>query len=160
MLLKETVPIGPETTAGLLHDALAAVGARLIVRAVAGLESGALVPVPQPVAGATYARKIGKEEARIDWRQPAAVLERRLRAFNPFPGAWFEARGERIRLLAATVEAGPQGAAPGTVLDHRLAIACGDGVLRPRLLQRAGKEPMAATAFLRGFALPPGEALA
>src|SRR5688572_15468727 len=96
MLLKDSVPIGPATTAGALHDALGALGARLIVRAVAGLESGALVPVPQPAEGVTYAKKIAKDEARIDWKAPASVLERRIRAFNPFPGAWFEAKGERV----------------------------------------------------------------
>ncbi len=156
MLLKESVPIGSETTAAALHDALAALGARLIVPALAGLESGALLPVPQPAEGVTYARKIAKEEARLDWRAPAAQLERRIRAFNPFPGAWFEARGERIRVLAARAEPAARDAAPGTVLDADLAVACGDGTLRPALLQRAGKAPVAADAFLRGFPLPPG----
>jgi methionyl-tRNA formyltransferase len=160
MLLKESVPIGPDTTAGALHDALAALGARLIVRALAGLESGALVPAPQPAGGVTYAKKITKDEARLDWRAPAALLARRIRAFNPFPGAWFEAKGERIRVLAAeAVAAAGRAAKPGTVLDARLAIACGAGALRPTLLQRAGKAPMAADAFLRGFALPPGTVL-
>lgn len=160
MLLKESVPIGPATTAGTLHDALAAIGAKLILRAVAGLANGALVPVPQPAEGVAYAKKIGKEEARLDWRAPAALLERRIRAFNPFPGAWFEAKGERIRVLAAVAEPRRREAAPGTVLDATLAIACGDGVLRPASLQRAGKAPVAADAFLRGFPLPPGTQLA
>jgi methionyl-tRNA formyltransferase len=156
MLLRERVGIGPDTTAAGLHDALAALGAKLIVAALAGLESGALLPVPQPAEGVTYAKKIAKEEARLDWRAPAAVLERRIRAFNPFPGAWFEAAGERIRVLAAAGEPRERAAAPGTVLDERLAIACGEGALRPTLLQRAGKAPVAAEAFLRGFPLPPG----
>ncbi len=159
MLLEERVPIGPETTAATLHDALAALGARLIVQAVAGLESGALLPVPQPAEGVTYARKIAKEEARIDWHAPAVLLERRIRAFNPFPGAWFEANGERIRVLAARAEPRVRDAAPGMVLDAQLAIACGEGALRPTLLQRAGKAPVAAEAFLRGFPLPPGAIL-
>jgi methionyl-tRNA formyltransferase len=159
MLLKESVPITAETTAGSLHDALAARGAKLVVRALAGLDSGALVPVPQPAEGVTYAKKIAKEEARLDWRAPAAVLERRVRAFNPVPGAWFEAKGERVRILRASVPAGHAGA-PGTVLDDTLTIACGDGALRPLELQRAGKAPVAADAFLRGFALPPGTQLA
>jgi methionyl-tRNA formyltransferase len=159
MLLEERVPIGRETTAATLHDALAALGARLIVQAVAGLESGALLPVPQPAEGATYARKIAKEEARIDWHAPAVLLERRIRAFNPFPGAWFEANGERIRVLAARTEPRVRDVAPGTVLDARLAIACGEGALKPTLLQRAGKAPVAAEAFLRGFPLPPGAVL-
>jgi methionyl-tRNA formyltransferase len=160
MLLEERVPIGPETTAAKLHDALSALGAKLIVQALAGLESGALVPVPQPAEGVTYAKKIAKEEARLDWRAPAARLERRIRAFNPFPGAWFEAKGERIRVLAATAEPRAREAAPGTVLDPQLGIACGEGMLRPTLLQRAGKAPVATEAFLRGFPLPPGAGLA
>ena len=160
MLLKESVPIGPGTSAGALHNALAAVGAKLILRAVAGLANGALVPVPQPAEGVTYAKKIAKEEARLDWRAPAPLLERRIRAFNPFPGAWFEAKGERIRVLAAAAEPRQREAASGTVLDAALAIACGDGALRPISLQRAGKAPMAADAFLRGFPLPPGTQLA
>jgi methionyl-tRNA formyltransferase len=159
MLLKESVRIAPDTTAGALHDALAALGATLIVRALAGLESGALVPVPQPAEGVTYAKKIAKDEARLDWRAPAALLSRRIRAFNPFPGAWFEAKGERIRVLAATVEPRARDAAPGTVLDAQLTVACGEGALRPTSLQRAGKAPMLADALLRGFALPAGTVL-
>ena len=159
MLLKESVPIGPATSAGALHDALAAVGAKLILRALAGLANGALVPVPQPAEGVTYAKKIAKEEARLDWRAPAQALERRIRAFNPFPGAWFEAKGERIRVLAAVAEPRQPEAAAGTILDAALAIACGEGALRPTSLQRAGKAPVAADAFLRGFPLPPGAKL-
>ena len=159
MLLKESAPIAPDATAETLHDALAALGATLIVRALAGLESGALVPVPQPAEGVTYAKKIAKDEARLDWRAPAALLARRVRAFNPFPGAWFEAKGERIRVLAASAAPRARDAAPGTILDAQLAIACGEGALRPTLLQRAGKAPMPADALLRGFALPAGTRL-
>ncbi len=159
MLLRDSVPIGPETSAAMLHDALAALGAKLIVQALAGLESGALVPVPQPAEGVTYAKKIAKDEARLDWRASAALLERRVRAFHPFPGAWFEAKGERLRVLAAKVEPHAGAAAPGTVLDASLTVACGEGALRPTLLQRAGKAPVAADAFLRGFALPAGTVL-
>lgn len=160
MLVKESVPIGRETTAATLHDALAALGAKLIVQALAGLESGALVPVPQPEEGVTYAKKVAKAEARLEWGAPAALLERRIRAFNPFPGAWFEAKGERIRVLAAGAEPRAREAAPGTVLDARLLIACGEAALRPALLQRAGKAPVAADAFLRGFPLPAGAMVA
>jgi methionyl-tRNA formyltransferase len=123
---------------------------------VAGLAEGSLVPVPQPAEGVTYARKIAKEEARLDWRAPAALLERRIRAFNPVPGAWFAAKGERIRVLLAAAEPRSHDAAPGTVLDADLRIACGEGTLRPLQLQRAGKAPLDAAAFLRGFPLPPG----
>jgi len=160
MLLRESVPIGPETTAGQLHDALAAVGAKLIVRAMAGLEAGSLIPVPQPAEGVTYAKKIAKEEGHLDWRQPAALLERRIRAFNPVPGAWFEAKGERIRVMRAAAERRSRETLPGTVLDAAPTIACGEGALRPLELQRAGKSPVATAAFLRGFPLPPGTRLA
>jgi len=159
MLLKESVPIGCEATAGTLHDALAALGAKLIVRAVAGLANGSLIPVPQPSEGVTYAKKIAKDEARLDWRQPAALLERRIRAFNPTPGAWLEAKGERIRVSRAEVAVRPGDVPPGTVLDGALAIACGEGALRLLELQRAGKPPVPADAFLRGFAIPAGTRL-
>jgi len=164
MLLTERVAIGADTTAGTLHDALAALGATLILRAVAGAADGTLAPVPQLAEGITYAKKIEKHEARIDWRAPAALIERRIRAFNPVPGAWFDAAGERIRVLRAAVAPAGQtgaavGAAPGTVLDRHLAIACGEGALRPLELQRAGKAPMPAEAFRRGFALAPGTRL-
>ncbi len=159
MVLKESVPIGPATTAGALHDVLAALGAKLIVRAAAGLEEGTFVPAPQPAAGVSYAKKVAKDEARLDWRQPAPVLERRIRAFHPLPGAWFEANGERIRVFRAAAEPRARDATPGTVLDARLSIACGAGALRPLEVQRGGKAPVAADAFLRGFALPPGTSL-
>jgi len=160
MLLKESVPVTPATTAGTLHDALASLGASLILRALQGLESGALIPVPQPADGVTYAKKIAKEEARLDWRAPAALLERRIRAFTPVPGAWFEAKGERIRVTGAVTAPRLRDAAPGTILDAALTVACGEGALRPTELQRAGKAPVAADAFLRGFPLPAETVLA
>ena len=112
-------------------------------------------PEPQPIAGATYASKIDKAEARIDWRQPAAEIERQVRAFNPVPGAWFEANGERIKLLEAAVgnEAPHQ---PGEVLDERLNIACGQGYILPIKVQRAGRSPMSPSELLRGFTIPVG----
>jgi methionyl-tRNA formyltransferase len=157
MLLKESVPIGPAATAGALHDTLAALGASLIVPALAGLADGSLVPVPQPAAGVTYAKKVEKREARLDWSAPAALLERRARAFNPWPGAWFEHAGERIRVLRSEVVAGE--GEPGTVLDARLTVACGEAALRLLEVQRAGKAPMAADALLRGFPVPAGTRL-
>ena len=159
MLLKENVPIAADTTAGTLHDALAALGAKLIVRAVAGLADESLIPVPQPAEGVSYAKKIAKEEARLDWHAPAPLLERRIRAFHPVPGAWFAAKGERIRVLRARVAPALAGATPGSVLDALPTIACGEGALRLVELQRAGKAPMPADAFLRGFALAPGTRL-
>lgn len=115
-------------------------------------------PEPQPIAGATYASKIDKSEARIDWRQPAAQIERQVRAFNPIPGAWFEANGERIKLLEAAVgnEAPHK---PGEVLDDRMNIACGEGYILPIKVQRAGRSPMNPGELLRGFPIPKGTIL-
>jgi methionyl-tRNA formyltransferase len=157
MLLAETVPITPATTGATLHDTLSARGARLIVTALARLERGDLRATAQPADGATYARKLTREEARLDWTQPAALLERRIRAFTPWPGAWFAHDGQRIKVLAASLAAGT--GVPGTVLDERLTVACGDGALRLARLQREGKAPMADDVFLRGHALPKGTVL-
>ncbi|MGE0745945.1 MAG: methionyl-tRNA formyltransferase [Rhodospirillales bacterium] len=159
MLLAEAAPIAPDTTGASLHDALAALGARMIVVALDRLAAGALPATPQPAAGATYARKLDRAEARIDWSQPATAVERQVRAFDPWPGTWFEHAGERIRVLAAALADGRAGAAPGTVLDDRLAVACGDGAVRILRLQRQGKAALVAEAFLRGFALPAGTVL-
>ncbi len=157
MLLTEAVPITPSTDAASLHDALAALGARLIVQALSQLEAGTLAATPQPAKGVTYAAKLGKDEGRLDWRRPARDLERAVRAFAPWPGAWFEQAGERFKVLAA--ELGEGEGAPGTVLDDSLTVACGEGALRLLKVQRAGKGPVEAAAFLRGYALPPGALL-
>jgi len=138
MLLREAIAIGPRTTAGELHDALAALGARLIVEALRRLAAGTLSESPQPESGATYAAKIAKDEARLDWSRPALVLERAIRAFNPVPGAFFEFAGERIKVLAAAVESG--GGEPGTTIDARLGVACGEGRLRLEALLRERPE--------------------
>ncbi|HEM46836.1 MAG TPA: methionyl-tRNA formyltransferase, partial [Alphaproteobacteria bacterium] len=158
ILLSESVPIGPRTNAGELHDTLAALGARLIVEALVRLAAGSLRPTPQPDEGATYAAKIDRSEMRIDWMRSAGELDRVVRAFAPAPGAWFELDGERIKVLAAEIADGA--GSPGTVLDGRLTVACGDGALRLRTVQRAGRAPMAAEAFLRGRAVPAGTELA
>ena len=159
VLLAEAVAIGPTTTAQQLHDRLAELGARLIVRALDGVAQGRLAPRPQPAEGVTYAKKLRREEGALDWRRPAAELERAVRAFDPWPGAWFERGRERVRVLAAELADAPHGAAPGTVLDDRLAIACGKGALRPLILQRAGRAPQDVDAFLRGYPLPRGTVL-
>jgi methionyl-tRNA formyltransferase len=159
MLLSERVAIGPETTAASLHDELAALGAHLIARALAGLADGTLVAHPQPADGVTYARKLARDEGRIDWHKPAAELERFVHALNPAPGVWFEHRGERIKVLEATVVERDAAAAPGTVLDSSLTIACGSGALRVTRLQRAGRAAVGADAFLRGYSLNPGDRL-
>ena len=154
MLLKGTVPIGPDATAQNLHDALAAMGAALIVPALDGVAAGTILPERQPEVGVTYAAKLAREEGALDFREEAAVLDRKIRALNPWPGVWFEYQGERIKLLATRIEAG-QGA-PGTVIDGDLGIACGSGVLRPTLLQRPGRAPVERRAFLNGTKIDPG----
>jgi methionyl-tRNA formyltransferase len=155
-LLQEAVSIGPETTGGGLTNRLATLGGRLIIDALGRL--GELVPAPQPETNVTYAKKLSRDEARLDWRLPAARLERQVRAFDPWPGAYFLAGDQRIRVLSAGVEDSAEGA-PGTVLDERLSIACGTGALRPARVQRAGRAPMDTPALLRGFAIPPGTVL-
>jgi len=157
-LLRETIPITAETNAGMLHDALAALGGRLIVEALAGLAAGTLQAVAQPETGETYAAKIERGEERIDWGQPAAILDCHVRAFAPWPGAWFEHDGERIKVLAAKLVAG-QGV-PGTVLDDALTVACGDGALQLVTVQRAGKAAMAAADYLRGRSVAAGTVFA
>src|SRR5271169_3349916 len=131
ILMQQRAPIGSETTAAGLTDVLAQLGGRLIVAALDNLARGTLMPRPQPQEGVTYAPKIGREEGRLDWRRPAAELERRVRALDPWPGAFFEHDGAPIRVLAATALPDMPGDPPGIVLDDRLAIACGSGVLRP-----------------------------
>jgi methionyl-tRNA formyltransferase len=157
MLLMEDLPITAKTTGGSLHDDLSAMGARMIVEALKKLEAGSLLATPQPPEGVTYANKLAKEEGRIDWRKSAVALDRQLRALTPWPGMWFEVKGERIKLQAATPAEGAGD--PGTVLDEALTVACGEGALRLDTLQRAGKAPLAAGEFLRGFALPAGTSL-
>ena len=151
-----TLPVTVDRkTAGQLSDEIARLGAELMADALDSLHR--IGPRPQDESRATYAPKISKAEARLDFARPAAELERRVRAFNPWPGAWFEHEGERIRLLAAEIE--PAEGAPGTVLDGRLAIACGDGAILPTLVQRAGRAPMPPAELLRGFPIPAGTRL-
>ena len=156
MLLTGKLPITETATAGALHDDLSALGSDLIVRALEGLLAGTLTATPQPDDGVTYAAKLGKAEGRLDWTRPAAELARTVRAFDPWPGTWFEVGGERIKVLAAEAVESSSDAAPGTVLDDRAAIRCGQGALRPLRLQRPGKGAMEAADFLRGFDFPKG----
>ncbi|MCR0980579.1 methionyl-tRNA formyltransferase [Roseomonas populi] len=153
MLLREALPLGPRATTPEVHDALSDIGARLILRALHEDPS----PVPQPEEGATYAPKLGKEDGRLDWAEPAVALDRRVRAMNPWPGAFTAWNGEVLRVLSAEPAAGS--GAPGTVLDDELLVACGEGALRLARVQRAGKAAMEASAFLRGTPVPPGTAL-
>lgn len=161
VLLAESVPIGPETTAGTLHDELAALGARLMPKALAGLADGTLTPRPQPEEGVTYARKIAKGEGLIDWREPAAAVDRRVRAFAPRPGAEFALGGERVKLRAARPlpDADTGGAAPGTLIDADGTVACGAGAVVLAEVQRPGRKPVSGAGFLRGERLSPGDRL-
>ncbi len=160
MLLAEAIPIAAAETAETLHDRLATLGAGLIVTALAGLAAGTLRARSQPEDGVTHAAKLARGEGRLDWRRPAGELERAVRAFTPWPGAEFEVNTDRIKILAAEVVAGDPAAAPGTVLDAQLTVACGEGALRLLKVQRAGKAALEASAFLRGFELAPGTRLA
>jgi len=157
MLLKESLPIGPDANAGALHDALAEIGARLICEALDRLPHR-LTPVPQPAEGVTYAAKITKEECRIDWHHSAAELDRQIRGLSPAPGAFTEIKGERVTILAAE-SMGGHAATSGLVTDDHLTIACGKGALRPTLVKRAGKRAMSVEEMLRGFAVPKGTQL-
>jgi methionyl-tRNA formyltransferase len=159
--LGEQVAIGADQTAGELHDLLAQRGASLMVRALAALERGSLDCTPQAADGVTYAKKIDKAEARIDFNADARDVHNRIRGLSPFPGAWFEAgadgKRERIKVLRAMV-VGASGT-PGVVLDDKLTIACGSGAVRLIQLQRAGKKPMPTAEVMRGFPMPRGTQL-
>jgi len=160
ILCAEPLAIGPATTCVELHDRLAILGGRMVVYALNGLEHGILSTTPQDEAGACYAKKLTREEGRLDWRRPARELERRVRAFSPWPGAWFEHAGTRIKVIEAQVMGNVTGTAPGTVVDGRATICCGVGTLRLVRVQREGRQAQAAAEFLRGFDLPPGTQLA
>jgi methionyl-tRNA formyltransferase len=149
VLLREATVIGPEETTGALHDRLSTMGAQLILQALDRLAE--LRPDPQPEDGVTYAAKIDKAEARVNWSAPAAEVDRLIRGLSPFPGAWCEVAGERVKLLGSRLAEG-QGA-PGQVLGG-LRIACGSGAVEITLAQREGKRAMAPEDFLRGFTLP------
>ena len=158
MLLRREVPVGRKNSKQLTEE-LAKAGAEMVVDYLA--DPGRYPPIAQPEAGVTYAAKIRKDEARIDWTRPAAEIERQVRAFAPAPGAWFEAHGERIKLLEASVEERDSRLRgnDGTVLDDRLLIQCGEAALRPRLLQRSGRASMTLEELLRGFPVPEGTLL-
>jgi methionyl-tRNA formyltransferase len=155
--MAERFAIRPDDTAGDVHDRMMALGADLMVRALGALERGGLTFTPQPEAGVTYAKKIEKAESRIDWSRPAAEVHNHIRGLAPFPGAWFELDGVRVKVLRSTLAEGT--GEPGTALDDRLTIACGTGAVRLLDLQRAGKAPMAAEAFLRGTQVAAGARL-
>ncbi|NKE69024.1 methionyl-tRNA formyltransferase [Ramlibacter sp. RBP-2] len=162
MLLVERLPIAADDTTASLHDKLAALGARLIVEAIELAACGGLHPVAQPAGGVTYAHKIEKNEAAIDWAQPAEVIGRRVRAFDPFPGASTLISGEPVKVWRCQVEPDAAGARPGTVLaadGSGIVVACGSGALRLMQLQRAGGKRLAVADFLRGFPVAAGAML-
>jgi methionyl-tRNA formyltransferase len=149
VLLRQVTQIGVDETTQDVHDRLSVMGAGLVLQALAGL--GTLVPEPQPDVGVTYAHKIDKAEARVDWSQTAVQVDRLIRGLSPFPGAWCDMNGERVKLLRSVVTDGT--GTPGQVLGG-LTIACGDGAVAVTLAQREGKRAMAPDDFLRGFVMP------
>ncbi|MGY3437678.1 MULTISPECIES: methionyl-tRNA formyltransferase [unclassified Marinovum] len=152
VLMRDITRITTQDTTALLHDRLSGMGAALIVAALAGLDG--LTPVTQPEAGVTYASKIDKAEAAIDWTRPAEEIDRQIRGLSAFPGAWTMAGDTRIKLLMSELTEGE--GAPGTLLDDAITVACGSGAVRLLTLQRAGKAAQDAETFLRGVALPKG----
>lgn len=161
VLATATVRIDALETAATLHDRLAVAGAELIVRTLAEIEAGRALETPQAEAGVTYAKKIRPKEARIDWTQPAAELDRKIRGLSPFPGAWFELATEkgpvRVKALLSSLEEGA--GAPGVTLDDRLLVAGSEGAVRLLRVQREGRGPQDAEAFLRGTPVPAGTKL-
>jgi methionyl-tRNA formyltransferase len=157
MALIEKLPLGSDTTAGELHDALSRLGADLMVHAMEKLENGTLRLTAQPADGVTYADKIEKGETRIDWTKRWYAVQSHILGLSPFPGAWCEMAGHRIKVLQTTRGAGR--GVPGTVLDNRFTVACGDGAVRIVELQKAGGRPMRAEEFVLGTPVPPGTVL-
>ena len=156
--MAEHIAIGPDATAGDVHDTLAQHGAKIMVIAMAALQRATLQLTPQPEVGVTYATKIEKSETRIDWKQPWQKVHDHCRGLSPFPGAWFElADVGRVKVLRTTKGGG--GGRPGQVLDDQLTVACGHGAVRLVELQRAGRQPMSAEVFLRGTPVARGNAL-
>jgi methionyl-tRNA formyltransferase len=154
MAMAERMPIGADITAGELHDALSRLGADLMPRVLAAVERESLQLTPQPSTGVTYAERIANTETRIDWSKTWKQVHDHIRGLSPFPGAWFELGGVRIKALRSTKGVGS--GAPGTALDDRLTIACADGAVRLTQVQRSGKQPMVAEEFLRGTPVKAG----
>lgn len=155
VLLRQTLDIAPEETTAELHDRLSTLGASAIVAALAQLDD--LTPVAQSEEGVTYAQKIDKKEAQIDWNASAASVDRQIRGLSPFPGAFIEYDGQRIKLLASRLAVGKGD--PGALLDDALTVACGDGAVQLLRLQRAGKAAQTAQEFLNGLPLKKGMSL-
>tara|TARA_Y100000588_G_scaffold379906_1_gene462882 strand:+ start:736 stop:1668 length:933 start_codon:yes stop_codon:yes gene_type:complete len=154
---KERIPINPDTTAEILHNQLGQLGAHTICTFLKEIEAGNIKSTPQPDEGASYAKKIRRDEGLINWQHSSTDIKRRIRALNPWPGTWFEHNGERIMILSA--ETSKISGEAGTVLDKSPLIACGVGSLRPLMMQRPGKSAIDAQSFLRGYDLPVGQVL-
>jgi len=154
MLMVGRVAITRETTGESLHNTLSEIGSSLIIKVLNDLMEDKIWLTDQPEDGVTYAKKLERSEGHIDWRKPAEDIERLIRAFTPWPGSWFEVKGERIKILSAQVE--NIDGVPGTVMDDKLTISCGVDGLQLNTVQRAGKSPMTVAEFLRGFKLPIG----
>jgi methionyl-tRNA formyltransferase len=154
VLLMKTIPISNITTTTQLQESLSHRGAEALLEALPAYLSGKLQPIPQPQEGITYAEKLSKSEGQLDWSLPAAFLERKIRALNPWPGTWFDIGDDRIKVLEATVVSLPFPQPPGTILDNHFTIACGEQALRPLLVQKVGKVPLLVDDFLRGYELP------
>ena len=159
MLRRASVAITSDTTGQSLHDDLSLLGARLIGETLNSMSRATLAPMPQPHAGVTYARKLARKEGKIDWHKSAVEIDRQIRAFTPWPGAWFQYGGDRFKILSAVPVCGSGAAgSAGAVLDG-LTVACGEGVLQIKTIQRAGKGSMTVDDFLNGYDLPPGTLL-
>jgi methionyl-tRNA formyltransferase len=154
ILLMKKTPIFDSMTAPHLQEILSRLGAEALLEALPLYLSGRLSPVPQPQIGITYAEKLSKTEGELDWHLPASVLERKVRALNPWPGTWFKIGNDRIKIIEACVVPLSAPHPPGTILDDQLTIACGEQALRPLLVQKVGKLPLCVDEFLRGYELP------
>lgn len=157
MLVTERYAIADGTTAGQLHDMLSHRAGPLVLQALMGIDDGSINAVKQPEEGVTYAKKITKEEARINWSETAEHIRNMILGLNPAPGAYFMYNGENIKILDAKEVA--SSSAPGTVVDNRLTIACGSGAISPITVQRPGKKPMKLEEMLKGFSIPKGTVL-
>jgi methionyl-tRNA formyltransferase len=157
MLLREAVPVTTQTTAESLHDELAQIGARLIVRTLDDVINGSLHPIPQPDQGVTYASKLTREDGKIDWAKPAVEIERQIRALHPWPGCFFSLNGEAVKLLEAKIV--DKTGQPGTLLDDHFTVACGKQALQLQKLQRPGRTSTDGSSFLRGLRISVGTRL-
>lgn len=156
MLLVKHYDIAPGTDAGILHDKLSMEAGPLVLQTLEGLKNKTITPVKQPEAGVEYAKKITKEECRIDWNKPAEMIYHQILGLSPAPGAYFSFNGENIKIYDTAWDNAPTGKIPGTVIDKRFNIACNPGIIRPTLLQRPGKKRMTVDELLNGFSLPVG----